>query len=313
MSKTQRLMELLMAVNRKRKFTVKELAQEFGVSPRTILRDLQELSEWGVPLYSEVGPHGGYQVLRERLLPPIAFTEEEALAIFFAVHALRHYSSLPFAAASSTALRKFYQYLPPDSRERIDQMQQRVDFITPARRAVAPSLASLLDAAIQQQVLRITYQSREKRTSREIQPIGIYARNGLWYCPAYCFESKGIRVFRCDRFQETAASSREPLDLRQVHLENRASWEREDQEVVHVYVELTDAGVEACEAEHWPDPKLHVRPDGSGWLEGNIAKQDIPYFARFFLHLGEEVTVLEPPVLLDAIQERLAELAAKYR
>lgn len=88
MSKSKRLMELMMTVNRKRRFTVKELAQEFGVSSRTILRDLQELSELGVPLYSEVGPHGGYQVLNERVLPPIAFTEEEAVSIFFASHAL---------------------------------------------------------------------------------------------------------------------------------------------------------------------------------------------------------------------------------
>ena len=83
MNKSQRLLEMMMAVNRKRKFTVKELAGEFNVSSRTILRDLQELSELGVPLYSEVGPHGGYQVLKERILPPIAFTEEEAVAIFF--------------------------------------------------------------------------------------------------------------------------------------------------------------------------------------------------------------------------------------
>ena len=103
MSKSKRLMELMMTVNRKRRFKVKELADEFGVSTRTILRDLQELSELGVPLYSEVGPHGGYQVVRERVLPPIAFTEEEAAAMFFAVHALRHYSSLPFESESSAA------------------------------------------------------------------------------------------------------------------------------------------------------------------------------------------------------------------
>lgn len=54
MPKSKRLMELMMIVNRKRKFTVKELANEFNVLPRTILRDLQELSELGVPLYSEV-------------------------------------------------------------------------------------------------------------------------------------------------------------------------------------------------------------------------------------------------------------------
>lgn len=70
MSKAKRLNEMIMMVNRKKRFTVGELAQEFGVSKRTVLRDLQELSELGVPLYSETGPHGGYQVLNERILPP---------------------------------------------------------------------------------------------------------------------------------------------------------------------------------------------------------------------------------------------------
>jgi predicted DNA-binding transcriptional regulator YafY len=111
MSKSKRLLELMMTVNRKRKFTVKELALEFGVSTRTMLRDLQELSELGVPLYSEVGPHGGYQVLKERILPPIAFSEEEAVAMFFAVYALRHYSSLPFEAESASSLDKFYLHM----------------------------------------------------------------------------------------------------------------------------------------------------------------------------------------------------------
>ena len=57
MSKAKRLNEMIMMVNRKKRFTVGELAQEFGVS-KTVLRDLQELSEMGAPLYSETGPHG---------------------------------------------------------------------------------------------------------------------------------------------------------------------------------------------------------------------------------------------------------------
>ena len=57
MSKAKRLNEMIMMVNRKKRFTVGELAREFGVSKRTVLRDLQELSEMGVPLYSETGPH----------------------------------------------------------------------------------------------------------------------------------------------------------------------------------------------------------------------------------------------------------------
>ncbi|CAM3766129.1 hypothetical protein COLU111180_07435 [Cohnella lubricantis] len=159
MSKSKRLMELMLTVNRKRRFKVRELADEFGVSARTIMRDLQELSELGVPLYAEPGPHGGYQVVRERVLPPIAFTEEEAVAMFFAVHALRHYVSLPFETESSSALNKFYLHLPGDLRDRIDSMKDRVDFITPPWKREAPLLPVLLDAAIYGKTLAIEYES----------------------------------------------------------------------------------------------------------------------------------------------------------
>ncbi|WP_136604853.1 helix-turn-helix transcriptional regulator [Paenibacillus dokdonensis] len=312
MSKSKRLMELMMTVNRKRKFTVKELAQEYGVSSRTILRDLQELSELGVPLYSEVGPHGGYQVLRERTLPPIAFTEEEAVSIFFAIHALRHYASLPFETESSAALSKFYNYMSGDIRDRIDQMKNRVDFVTPERQITAPHLSILLDAAIQQKVLTVDYESKDSQTSREIQPIGIYTRNGLWYCPAYSYRNHEIRVFRCDRIHSVDLSEKEPMDLRHIHLENRELIRQVDQEYVHLFAELTKDGVLTYEAEPWPVLKLQTREDGTGWLEGDILKSDIPFFAKFFIGFGLKVTVENPPELLSCIQEVLSELMSKY-
>ncbi|WP_342563896.1 YafY family protein [Paenibacillus sp. FSL R7-0345] len=328
MSKSKRLLDLMMTVNRKRKFTVRELADEFGVSTRTILRDLQELGELGVPLYSEVGPHGGYQVLNERILPPIAFTEEEAVAIFFASHALRHYEYLPFKEASVSALHKFYHYMPGDVRDRIDEMKNRIDFVTPARQAEFPFLSVLLEAAIDQKVLLIGYESRGERSLRPVQPVGIYASNGLWYCPAYCFLRGSIRVFRCDRIDavKEQASGYEPLDLRRVHLGNRHEYAAEPQAgvqpdgteaqksrtKVRLYAELTAAGMQACEAELWAAPLLHSREGGSGWLEGEVPAQDLRFFARFFTGLGNEATVQEPPELVSELKAMLEEMLRKY-
>jgi len=314
MPKSKRLIELMMAVNRKRTFTVKELAREFGVSARTMLRDLQELSELGVPLYSEVGPHGGYRVLNERMLPPIAFTEEEAVAIFFASHALRHYVFLPFAAEISSVLSKFYSYMPADVRERIDQMRHRVDFRTPVRQTPFPHLALLLNAAINQQALTMEYESPDgSRSSRQIQPVGIYASNGLWYCPAYCLIREGFRLFRCDRIH-AAVPVGEPapaLDLAHIHLDN---WE--DEAVERTYVrcraELTREGVERCRTEAaWRDP-VYVREDGSGWLDGDIPGNDLLFFAKYFIGMGTDVTVEQPPELIACMKRLLRDIWAKY-
>jgi predicted transcriptional regulator YdeE len=71
MTKTQRLIELMMKVYEKPHFTVDEMAKEFDVSYRTMLRYLQELSGLGVPLYSETGKHGGYTMLQTRSRPAL--------------------------------------------------------------------------------------------------------------------------------------------------------------------------------------------------------------------------------------------------
>lgn len=253
-------------------------------------------------------------MLNERILPPIAFTEEEAVAIFFACHALRHYSFLPFESKSSSALSKFYYYMPGDVRDRIDQMKNLVDFVTPTRQSEFPYLSVLLDAAIHQKVILIDYESREGMSSREIQPIGIYASNGLWYCPAYCFFRGDIRLFRCDRIHSAANDTplSKPMDLRHVNLGNRESFIHVDLEAVSLYIELSKEGIQRCEAELWSTPKLHIRKDGTGWLEGNIQKSDIPFFAKFVIGLGNESTVKNPPELVKYMKQLLSEIMAKY-
>ncbi|MFD2614533.1 helix-turn-helix transcriptional regulator [Paenibacillus gansuensis] len=315
MSKAKRLMELMMTVNRKRRFKVQELADEFGVSKRTMLRDLQELGELGVPLYSEVGPHGGYQVVRERVLPPIAFTEEEAVSMFFAVHSLRHYSSLPFEAESASALNKFYLHMPGDVRDRIDSMKHRVDFITPTRHADAPFLAILLEAAVNGKVLEVIYTSKEEGEGpRRIQPAFLYAHNGFWYCKAYCFLRQGFRVFRCDRISHAEAdkSGTEPMDLSSMFADEGSKEKL--QGTIRIYAELTRTGVQRCEAERWlASPLLQVREDGTGVLEMNISGGDLPFFAEFFIGLGKEVALKDSEELQEAIRDKLSSLLEQYR
>lgn len=312
MSKSKRLMELMMTVNRKRRFKVQELADEFGVSRRTILRDLQELSELGVPLYSEVGPHGGYQVVRERVLPPIAFTEGEAVAMFFAVHALRHYSSLPFEAESASALNKFYLHMPGDIRDRIDAMKHRVDFVTPTRSDEAPFLSILLEAAIQGKVLAIRYTSKEGDQNRKIQPITIYANQGFWYCTAYCFLRNGYRVFRCDRIREAVEdiSGIEPLQPEELLLRRQEAIMPSTP--IRLRAQLTRTGVQRCEGELWLGPMLDVREDGSGVIDHDVSRSDIPFYTMFFIGLGDDVVLDGPQELKDAIRQKLTELMTKY-
>lgn len=315
MAKSKRLIEIMMAINKKKSFNATELASEFGVSTRTIIRYMQELSALGVPFYSEVGQHGGYRMLNERTLPPVAFTEDEALAVFFASHALRHFADLPFEAETDSVLRKFYSYMSDDIRDRIDRMRKRFDLVTPMRQASTPYLSVLLDAAIDQKVVRMEYESKQHKRSRDVQPIGIYASNGFWYCPAYCFHRRAIRLFRCDRVRSVELSDLKAVDLTHVHTGNWESYMEQESPDLELYVELTATGVQRYESEMWPPHKMqiHVREDGTGWLGNPVPAGSLPFFGQFFIGLGTDAKVKAPEELIHIMREMLDEIMAQYR
>lgn len=313
MSKAKRLNEMIMMVNRKKRFTVRELAHEFGVSTRTILRDLQELSEMGVPLYSEVGPHGGYQVFKKRILPPIAFSEDEAISIFFMIHALRKYISLPFDIEYESIKKKFYLNLSGDTRDAIDRIKDRVDFLTVYQQEEIPFLRQLLGAAIQQDVIIISYESNGKVGHRSIQPIGIYASEGKWYCPSYCFSAKDYRVFRCDRIKSIKLDEyTDSVDLSSINLSNRFLFFKHNKETFELDVELTIKGIEKYQSLKWSNIELHKREDGSGFLKGNISKDDINFFSNYFIAYGKDAIIKKPAKLIECIKEKLIIVLKQY-
>lgn len=203
--------------------------------------------------------------------------------------------------------------MPEDIRDRIEIMKNRVDFVSPTRKALSLYLSPLLDGAIYQKVLLIEYESQGKKSSREIQPIGIYAKNGFWYCPAYCFLRSDFRVFRCDRIHSVVHSTTtKPIDLQHIHLENREIRNETEQKYTRLHVELSKEGAQRCEAELFLASRLHFRKDGTAWLDGNFPESEIPFFANYFISLGKEATVQDPPELVDCMKGMLSEILAKY-
>jgi predicted DNA-binding transcriptional regulator YafY len=80
-----------------------ELANHFGVTTRTIERDLLALQEAGVPIWARPGPGGGYGLNVDTTLPPLNLTPAEATALAIALAASH---TMPFATAGRSALKK---------------------------------------------------------------------------------------------------------------------------------------------------------------------------------------------------------------
>src|SRR5918997_5595330 len=200
-SPTARLLELLVRVQTKPRFTAAELAEEFGVSRRTMLRDLHALSGMGVPLRSTPGPGGGYSLPRggRRLSPSL--TVDEALALIVSYEALLRYPDSPFSAQNLSAVTKLRAALPPDVVAELDRLRRHVALVEPVRDYEAPLLGELLRASLDEAHLKIAYDSiRSGVSERVVFPFGLYASQGFWYCA--CFDHKrGANVsMRADRF-----------------------------------------------------------------------------------------------------------------
>lgn len=317
MNKTQRLVQLLLTMNTRQKFTLKELSERFGISKRTVLRDINELSALGVPIYSEFGIHGGYRILKERMLPPLTFSEQEAIALFFTCQSLKFYRALPMESDWKSALAKFYHVLPEDVKERIDQLQRRLLFWVPAQRWEAAHLSSLLDGSMEQKILHITYESEKEITNRDIQLVGLYSMNGKWYCPAYDFQSNDYRLFRADRIKAVSISpdqsrkkSHEKLLITDWFVKERQR--EENQEEYELRVRLTRRGVLLCRDDDWLGSGLTVFEDGTGYIGRKISPGYMTWAASFFIGCQSDAVVEEPPELRMLILNQLRKTITIY-
>ncbi len=313
MSKAERLIEMMITINAKKDFTVGELANEFSVSKRTILRDLQELERAGFPLYSEVGAAGGYHILKERILPPIAFSESEARAVFFACQALQFYRDLPFEQETISVLKKFLNCLPLDVQNGIAQIQNKIAFWTPDRHCDSPLLKLIFLITINHHAATIRYSSTYSESTRTIVPIGLYAMNGLWYCPAYCTSANQIRVFRVDRIKEIIEEKPYPKGKYPIPASIQEYLEKtEVKNDCHIKIRLTDIGVKRCESECLLASGLKTFPTGGGIIDMDINHTALEWVAGYILPFGSDATVLEPTELIELIQQKINELQQHY-
>lgn len=312
MQKSQRLIQLIMMINAKKSFTVRELADEFGLSTRTITRDLQELSELGIPIYSIQGRGGGYKLLQDRMLPPISLSESEAIAMFFACQSLDYFGSLPFGEGAESALQKFYHYLPADIKEQIDRLDGRIMLWSPYRSMAPGILQTLMQAIMTGEVVTMEYNSGNGAAKRDIQPIGLYTSSGYWYCPAYCFEREDIRQFRADRIlSATLNPSVTPQEeIRKMTLKNKPEKGHLDQTVLHI--EITKKGVWLLESNPRFAPSIRRNEDGSGEATIQIATEDLRFYVDLIWNLGSEVKIKGPVEAITYIQEKVEAMRSLY-
>lgn len=96
MNKSQRINDMLIFLNKKRQFNLKDIMNRYHISKSTALRDIASLETLGIPIYSDLGRNGSYKILSNDLLSPIIFSIDEISALYFSMLTLENYNMCPF-------------------------------------------------------------------------------------------------------------------------------------------------------------------------------------------------------------------------
>ncbi|MGB8954917.1 MAG: YafY family protein [Tumebacillaceae bacterium] len=313
MKRTGRLLEMMIALNTTQRFTVQELADRFEVSRRTMLRDLQLLSEMGVPLAATPGPHGGYSVIRSQQLPPVSLTAEEAISLIMSFETLEEYPDGPFQQENLSTLTKLRSVLPSDVLETANAVRALVATKVAKRRYKVPYIRDILRAAKERLHMEIDYESGSGRSRRVILPYGLIASNGFWYCPSFCYTRRERVWFRADRIlgaweRPDFAGGAPWVELQEIlRMENPR-----DEELLSLHATLTPRG---CKLGDWHPlfgELIQRQPDGSGVIRVEITRSEVQIIGRYLLGLGVEVQVHEPGEVILFLKDEVDRIAKMY-
>jgi predicted DNA-binding transcriptional regulator YafY len=195
------LLELLQA----RKMTGAELARRLEVDRRTVRRYVETLREMGIPVEGGRGRYGAYSLKRGYKMPPLMFTDEEALGLSLGLVAARGLGISGVAPAVEGALAKVERVMPEAWRGRLRALEHTVA-LTAAMPATPPDgevVSALAGATDERRRVRLRYRSaRGEETIRVVDPYAVLRTEGRWHLFGHCHLRSDARLFRLDRMLE---------------------------------------------------------------------------------------------------------------
>jgi predicted DNA-binding transcriptional regulator YafY len=293
-----------------------QLAQRLEVDRRTVRRYITALEELGIPITAERGRDGAYRLVAGFKLPPMMFTDDEALALSVGLLAARGLGLAEAAPAVASAQAKLERVMPAGLKRRVRSVDETVSLELARETQVLHDNAALvaLSAAAQgQQRVRLRYAGAApgEETERDFDPYGLAYRRGRWYVVGACqLRGGAVRSFRLDRVQAVT-----PLEL---HFERPADFDA----LAHLTYSIATLPrafavevrlrTELKRARREVFPTLGVLEPMEGGVRLRGQTEDLPWFARELSRLPFDFEVLGPPALREALEacaQRLLALA----
>lgn len=302
--KLSRMIEIITILLNKKTVTASELAERFGVSTRTIYRDVDLLSSSGVPVYTLKGVNGGISIMEEYSINRAMLSDSDKNSILFALKSLQS-TKYPEVDA---VLEKLGGIFKNNASDWIS-----IDFSPWGSNPNAYNkFVDIKTAILKCRVIEIDYiNAQNKKSKRKIEPLRLDFKYQAWYLWGWCCERNDFRTFRISRIKRVmildGEFNRDECISR--HPKCSGSDDGGRQKSVHCILQFTQDALYRL-YDDYDDCDIHDNGDGTYTLEVDFPEDDWVY--GYILSFGTYVKVIEPAHIRRIIKEKGGRISEYY-
>lgn len=315
MTKNDRMLAIILELQRKDLTRAEDLAAKFEISKRTIYRDIQALSEAGVPIMGS--PGYGYSLMEGYFLPPVSFTVDEAVALLVGADFVKQKFDSNYVSYASTAQGKLEGTLPKSIRDDAFLVRMSIRLLNPENEPFVGEMSDYLQkirvSILEKKKVRFQYyksipgSDEERNSIRTVSPLGIVLLNGNWVLSAICDLRQELRHFRLSRMCELEILTDtftypKDFDLHHFH-------PADDRNIKVCIATTNDIARRMKETNYYYIEKFEDTNDG---VRVVLRVRKVEEVLSWILSWGADVIVQEPEELRSKVREELEKMLKGY-
>jgi predicted DNA-binding transcriptional regulator YafY len=319
-SKVHRLLRLVVLMQKGEPGNAAALADKFGITERTLYRDLNILGDLGIPYYFDVEA-GGYRVRKDYFLPPLNLTAGEALALLALAEGIGGEDQIAMTGPAARAIEKIRGQLPSRVIDELGDVSQHIAIhlpaTGPAREAIHDEFDRVSQAIRDRRALRCRYRSLNAASDDAeflLHPYKLVFDSRAWYVIGFHHGRGEVRRLKLNRFDAVLPTDRPYMIPDDFSLEayRGKAWRMIRGETTHrVAIRFAPEVSETVADTNWhPTQKIEDHPDGSITFRCEIDGLD--EIVWWIMGYGPHAHVQEPAELADRIGQLAQATAGRY-
>ena len=315
LSRISRIVQLLTSLQSGQSYSAEALAEQVGVSRRTVFRDLQELGTIGVPFYFDVQA-GGYRIDPEYFLAPVDLNLQEALSLLLLVHEGRNHLAIPFKNSALLAGLKIENNLPGQIREYCNATLQNISIRADRHRPMErldKIFAQFQTAIHTKHKVKVEYESvfEGECITTTLNPYHLMYNRRAWYLMGHSSLHKSIRTFKLARMKTVKVLKGRFVNKGKFDLYEylgRAWSMIPEGRIYNIRLRFSSRVARNVAEVQWHSTqKAEFNDDGS--LTVKFRVDGLGEISWWILGYGDQVEVLAPVVLRKKVARRASKMA----